>query len=321
MSRTVDQVEQLLRGYIKAFNARDVDALMSIYAADATLEDPVGTSLVRGRAAIRAFYEQFATQSSFLQLTGDFRFAGDAVAFSFFCYLGSNDDPMIIQITDSFRFDEQGSVIEMRAFWGDANIHRLADQELAQTRLPLAGRVILVNGDDLQAAACARALAARGAVVVIAGEVEAITSIACSIRDAGGRAFQLAGMLLDEQPLELPNKAKAMAGRLDGCVNVLPRTRKDAARLTSLRAREQLRAFHDQGMHGAIINVVDAHWHEAMPESLRERARRVARINCIVPDSSSDSASLANVAAWLVSPAAAPVNDQVFRLSEVGHTG
>jgi|KBSMisStaDraftv2_1062788.scaffolds.fasta_scaffold134358_2 ketosteroid isomerase-like protein len=47
MTRTVDQVEQLVRGYIKAFNARDFDALMSIYAADATLEDPVATSLSR----------------------------------------------------------------------------------------------------------------------------------------------------------------------------------------------------------------------------------------------------------------------------------
>ena len=81
MTRTAGEMRQLIRDYVRAFNARDFDALISIYAEDATLEDPVGTPIQRGRDAIRAFYEGYGAHPSFLQLTGDFRYAGDAVAF------------------------------------------------------------------------------------------------------------------------------------------------------------------------------------------------------------------------------------------------
>ena len=80
MAPSADRFRQLVRTYIRNFNARDFDALMAIYAEDATLEDPVGTPLVHGKTAIRAFYEQAAAHYSFLQLTGDFRFATDAGA-------------------------------------------------------------------------------------------------------------------------------------------------------------------------------------------------------------------------------------------------
>ena len=313
MAPSADRVRQLVRTYIRNFNARDFDALMAIYAEDATLEDPVGTPLVHGKAAIRAFYEQAAAHYSFLQLTGDFRFAGDAVAFSFFCYLGSLDDPMIVHITDSFRFDRDGRVIEMRAFGGEANVHRLGDNGQLGDQLPLAARVILLVGDDRSAASCAHVLAEKGAVIIIAGRTAQIGQIADSVMEAGGRAFPLPVAAFDGRSLaDVPHKAKAITGRLDGCVNLLPREQADADGLTLLCSTGQLRLFAGSPVPHSITNVVAARCAEAVDGTGPDRA---ARVNYIVADASRDEGALGGLVAWLASHAAAQIHGQTIALS------
>jgi len=316
MTLSADRVRQLVRTYIKNFNARDFDALMAIYAEDATLEDPVGTPLVHGKTAIRAFYEQAAAHYSFLQLTGDFRFATDAVAFSFFCYLGSLDDPMIVHVTDSFRFDRDGQVIEMRAFWGEANVHRLSDSDQTGDQLPLAARVILVVGDDPAAACCAHGLAEKGAVIIIAGRAAPIGQVAHSVAEAGGRVFQLPVAAFDRRSLaDLPQKAKAIIGRLDGCVNLLPQEQADAVGLTLFCSAEQLRLFAGLPVSPSITNVIMARHAEAVAGAVGAEPDRAARVNYIVADASSDGGALSGLVVWLASHAAARIDGQTIVLS------
>jgi steroid Delta-isomerase len=314
--RTPEETRQLVENYVRQFNARDFDAMMTIYAESATLEDPVGSGIHVGKAAVRAFYDRYLSQASFLQLTGDFRYAVDAVAFSFFCYLGDSAEPTVVQITDTFRFDENGLVEEMRAFWGEANVHGVHGRSTADGGLlPLAGKVALIVGDGAEAAACALAIAGKGALVVIAGNSAASQTSATAARDSGGRAVSLPADLADERTLEtLCETAMALAGRLDCCVNALPRSDPDSARLTSLCAGEQLRSFHDTTLRGAIVNVVQHDWHEAMPEAMRFGASRAARINSLMPGLTTPPEAIGEVAAWLVSPAAGPIDGQAITL-------
>ena len=71
-------IDRFIGDYVRAFNARDLERVASLYAEDATLEDPVGSAMVRGKPAIRAFYEQYQDQPSYLQYSGDCRVAQSA---------------------------------------------------------------------------------------------------------------------------------------------------------------------------------------------------------------------------------------------------
>lgn len=284
MTRTAAETRHFVKNYIRDFNARDFDSVLAAYADDANLEDPVGSEVHRGKTAIRAFYDNYLNQPSFLQLTGDFRYAGSAVAFSFFCYLGTGADPMIVQITDSFRFDEHGRIREMRAFWGEANIHGVDNRSPEDGgQLPLAGRVGLVRGDGPVVESCVRLLSARGATLILTGDRG--EALAERIFQSGGRALAIGAHDADG-----PRKF----GRLDFCVDVLV----GGAVVTGMA-----------GGGDSIVRIVDA---DSPPDlaidgpvqmnSLRVRSG-------IAPD------MVAETAVWLVSPAARAVRGQTIDLS------
>ena len=119
-----EYVQDLVHRYIRAFNQRDYDTLMSLYADDPVLEDPVGSEPVRGREKVRAFYESFKDQKSVLRLEGAIRIAGPTAAFSFHVLMGE-DAGQIVEVIDTFLFDSAGRIKEMRAFWGPANVHNM----------------------------------------------------------------------------------------------------------------------------------------------------------------------------------------------------
>jgi steroid delta-isomerase len=104
--------------YIQAFATTDMNLIKEIYAPDATVEDPVGSEVRQGIAAIVEFYEQGFGAGATLELTGPARCAGNAVAFPFCVSVGS----MKIQVIDVFVFNSSGKVTAMKAYWGPENI-------------------------------------------------------------------------------------------------------------------------------------------------------------------------------------------------------
>ncbi len=48
-------IEAVVEAYVRHLNAQDVEAVVALYADDASVEDPVGSEPIRGRAAIRRF--------------------------------------------------------------------------------------------------------------------------------------------------------------------------------------------------------------------------------------------------------------------------
>lgn len=55
-------MRKALETYVKALNAKDVATIMGLYADDAMVEDPAGTPVKKGKAAIEAFYQQIAAR-------------------------------------------------------------------------------------------------------------------------------------------------------------------------------------------------------------------------------------------------------------------
>ena len=104
--------------YIQAFATNDMSLIKDIYAEDATVEDPVGSEVRHGIAAIVEFYQQAFGAGAKLQLTGPARCAGNAVAFAF-CVSVTG---MKVHAIDVFDFNIAGKVVSMKAYWGPENI-------------------------------------------------------------------------------------------------------------------------------------------------------------------------------------------------------
>ncbi len=110
--------------YIRGLNEKDLEGILSLYADSGTVEDPVGSKIVSGKAAIRQFYSGAVNIDLTLTRTGPVRIAGVEVAFPFQLRMVVEGVPMITDIIDLFRFDEEGKIVSMRAFWGESNRRR-----------------------------------------------------------------------------------------------------------------------------------------------------------------------------------------------------
>jgi steroid Delta-isomerase len=118
---SLEEKKSAVERYLASVSAGDIDGIVSLYAEDATLEDPVGSTPVRGHEAIRAFYERATKMGIRLEPTGPVRIAGSEAAFPF-RVTTVGGPKMTIDVIDVFRFDEAGKVREMRAYWGKENM-------------------------------------------------------------------------------------------------------------------------------------------------------------------------------------------------------
>ncbi len=119
---TPEQMTSVVHAYVAGFASGDVEAIVNLFAEDGTVEDPVGTDIRRGHQAIREFYGFSMATGARLELLGDPRCAADYVAFPFAVLLDWQGQKSRIEVIDTFRINDSGKIIEMRAFWGTTNM-------------------------------------------------------------------------------------------------------------------------------------------------------------------------------------------------------
>jgi steroid delta-isomerase len=110
-----------VEAYIDAFAKSDPDAVVKLFAEDATVEDPIGTPIHTGHAAIREFYANSMKTGAKLSLDAPVRTAEGYAAFAFSVKLNMGGEK-VIQVIDTFKFNDAGKVSEMRAFWSANNM-------------------------------------------------------------------------------------------------------------------------------------------------------------------------------------------------------
>ena len=115
----------LCEAYLNALVNNDVETIVGLYAADATIEDPVGSELVIGEDAIRAFYTGAIGGIAGAELSGSPRLAGTEIAFPFTLIAGEPGQQIEMSIIDVFAVNGDGKVSSMRAFWGGDNMRKL----------------------------------------------------------------------------------------------------------------------------------------------------------------------------------------------------
>ena len=111
-----DFVRKLYDRYSELVSKGDVDAIVDLYAEDATIEDPIGSDLRVGRDAIRAFYQATAGTVT-MKRSGPVRVAGTEAATPLIVLIGPEGQQQALDIISAMIFDDAGKIKSMRAYW------------------------------------------------------------------------------------------------------------------------------------------------------------------------------------------------------------
>lgn len=120
---TAEHLISVAQAYVAALNTSNLQAVVSLFADDATVEDPVGTEARRGIDAIRGFFERVTSMPMDVVLDGEVRAAANEVAFGLKLSFVREGRPTTVAAIDHFRLNEAGKIVAMRAFFGPKNIH------------------------------------------------------------------------------------------------------------------------------------------------------------------------------------------------------
>ena len=111
-----NHIRQVYERYPEMVTKGDVEGIVELYSDDATIEDPIGSELHRGRDAIRAFYKAAAGTIT-MKCTGPVRVAGNEAATPLVVLIGPEGQQQALDIISAMVFDEKGKITSMRAFW------------------------------------------------------------------------------------------------------------------------------------------------------------------------------------------------------------
>ncbi len=107
--------------YLDLVATGTAEEIAGLYAADATVEDPVGTDVLSGRDAIRAFY---ATIEGFTRTTTlhTIRTCAGEAAFYFRIDTDTGAGVATMEPLEVMTFSDDGEITSMRAWWADSDL-------------------------------------------------------------------------------------------------------------------------------------------------------------------------------------------------------
>jgi steroid delta-isomerase len=116
-----EAVTQTVNRYLALVATGTAEDVLTLYAADATVEDPIGSDLRRGHDAIREFYAGFQGAKKQTELA-ELRVAGSEAAFLWHLRLDAGDSRTQISPISMMAFDEDAKITSMRAFWSPSDV-------------------------------------------------------------------------------------------------------------------------------------------------------------------------------------------------------
>ena len=119
---TPEQMTAAVHGYVDAFDKGDPEAVVALFTSYAIVEDPIGTPPKVGHDAIREFYTASMQTGAKLRLEGPIRLATEYAAFAFRVELTMEGKSLTVDVIDTFKFNADGKVTEMRAYFGPSNM-------------------------------------------------------------------------------------------------------------------------------------------------------------------------------------------------------
>jgi len=115
-----EAITQTVNRYLELLAKGTADDVLTLYAADATIEDPIGSDLRRGHDAIHEFYAGFQDAKKETELA-QLRIAGSEAAFLWHLTLDAGGSRSRISPISVMVFDEDARITSMRAFWSPSD--------------------------------------------------------------------------------------------------------------------------------------------------------------------------------------------------------
>jgi steroid delta-isomerase len=112
-------IRETIENYWKAFTAGDRDAWVALFTDGATVEDPVGTPVHRGKDAIRGFFEAAHSLADSIELRSvDITaIVGNEAAFAMEIRPTIGGTMFVLEAIDVMTFADDGRITSQRAFW------------------------------------------------------------------------------------------------------------------------------------------------------------------------------------------------------------
>jgi steroid delta-isomerase len=119
-----EAITETVNRYLALVATGTADDIVTLYAADATIEDPIGADIRRGHDAIRGFYAAFQDAKKDTELA-ELRVSGGEAAFFWHLTLHAGDSRTRISPISTMSFDADAKITSMRAFWSPADVQIL----------------------------------------------------------------------------------------------------------------------------------------------------------------------------------------------------
>jgi steroid delta-isomerase len=116
-----EAIAQTVNRYLELVANGTADDVLTLYAADATIEDPVGSDLRCGHDAVHEFYAAIQGVKKETELA-QLRIAGREAAFLWHLTLDAGENRTRISPISVMVFDEDARITSMRAFWSPTDV-------------------------------------------------------------------------------------------------------------------------------------------------------------------------------------------------------
>jgi ketosteroid isomerase-like protein len=128
---TEDHMHDAMQRYIDALHGSDLEALLDLYAENATLVDPVGGSPLSGKENIRPFITSLIGGLGNAKLSAPIcTCIGNKGAMSFTLEVKTGDVEVEIRVIDVIQFDAEGKILLLEAHWGMEDLQAIEGGDL-----------------------------------------------------------------------------------------------------------------------------------------------------------------------------------------------
>lgn len=120
---TQDRMKRTLQAYVDLINAGDAAGVTALFAPGAVIEDPIGSEPRSGEAIAAWFADTVAFGTRITQVAPSRGSHGNEALLVFDVeFTPPGGERLRIRSADACRFDAEGRITSLRAFWGPDDI-------------------------------------------------------------------------------------------------------------------------------------------------------------------------------------------------------
>jgi steroid delta-isomerase len=120
-----EKIDAAVDSYIELLNSGTAEQIADLYAADATVEDPIGADIRDTRDQLVEFYSVITGMDERTATLKWKKIAGDTAVFEFTLVTKTAGLAFEITPVDIMVFDDEGKVATMRAVWQQSDLKQL----------------------------------------------------------------------------------------------------------------------------------------------------------------------------------------------------